>query len=103
MTELGIDSLAIVEFADEVDKLFKKQFLTNDLSNMSLQALIDACGEGSNDGVSVASSQVENASEGSADTPVGDESYQVIGKSETIVVKHIGGVTVEVDLHAPKT
>ncbi|KAK1976913.1 hypothetical protein LZ30DRAFT_692540 [Colletotrichum cereale] len=53
MAELGIDSLAIVEFADEVDKLFKKQFPTDNLSNMSLQALIDACGEGSTDGASV--------------------------------------------------
>ncbi|GJD04150.1 polyketide synthase [Colletotrichum higginsianum] len=43
MTELGIDSLAIVEFAEKVFHIFKKQFVTDDLGNMSLQALIDAC------------------------------------------------------------
>ncbi|OLN87389.1 Iterative polyketide synthase CazM 9 [Colletotrichum chlorophyti] len=99
MTELGIDSLAIVEFADEVDKLFKKQFSTEDLSNMTLQSLIDACGTGSIS--SVASSTIDRVSEVTTDTAASEESFDVISKPETVVVKDVDGVSIDVDVHVP--
>lgn len=45
MTEMGIDSLAIVQFADEMGILFGKQFKSDDLTDITLQALISACGQ----------------------------------------------------------
>ncbi|KAK2057703.1 ketoacyl-synt-domain-containing protein [Colletotrichum caudatum] len=100
MTELGIDSLAIVQFADEIDNLFKKQFATDDLGNMTLQSLIDACGTGSIS-PSVASSTSDRASEVTADTASSEESFDLISKTETVVVKNVDGVSVEVDAHMP--
>ncbi|GKT55150.1 polyketide synthase [Colletotrichum tofieldiae] len=108
MTELGIDSLAIVEFADEVEKLFKKQFPTDDLSNMSLQALMDACGSGSTGGApvpagaSTPSRVIDHDAEGTVTSEASDESFGFIDKAETVAVKDVDGVSVEVDVYVPK-
>lgn len=75
MTELGIDSLAIVEFADEMSSLFKKEFSKDDLSDMALQALISACGSG---GGSAPSAGDASSVPSRTVTPTSDDSFEVV-------------------------
>ncbi|TLD20284.1 hypothetical protein PspLS_08704 [Pyricularia sp. CBS 133598] len=86
LTELGIDSLAVVEFADEFHKLFQKHFATDDLSNMSLQALIDACSN-----CKVPNSPSEYAT---ASTTATGDSFDIIAKTDLVLESGLGGVSV---------
>ncbi|KAI6349782.1 hypothetical protein MCOR25_010635 [Pyricularia grisea] len=79
LTELGIDSLAIVEFADEFHKMFQKHFATDDLSNMSLQTLINACSS-----CIVPESPSECATDS---TSASGESFDNISNTEVVVGK----------------
>ncbi|KXH57050.1 polyketide synthase [Colletotrichum nymphaeae SA-01] len=101
MTELGIDSLAIVQFADEIENLFKKQFATDDLGNMTLQSLVDNCASSSMDS-SVASSAGARATNVTAGIASSEESLNLVNVVEKVVVKKVDGVDVEVDVHMPK-
>ncbi|KAH8842863.1 Type I Iterative PKS [Pyricularia oryzae] len=86
LAELGIDSLAVVEFADEFHKLFQKHFATDHLSNMSLQALIDACSD-----CKVPNSPSECAT---ASTTATGDSFDFIANAELVLESGVGGVRV---------